>query len=280
MKNIGFKNVFFFALSGFLLSSCYKSFDPDSYKPTFTVGGYASSSEIGAGHLIGYWAFDGSYIDSVSKTVGTGVNAGFTTGFKGQAMQGSANGYVISDLPAAIKNMKSFTINFWINTPQNTSGMVAPVVITNINDFWGSLEMFYENGSTATSANMKVHYGWAQANNWFTTSMLSNPWNAWQNIALTYDAATSTFKLYQGGSLVSGGTLTVAGLGNAQFTAGATKIIFGTEQFQVTPSLGTAGGAQGWAGYLKGQLDEVRIYDIALPASDLQALITLQGKGK
>jgi hypothetical protein len=69
-------------------------------------------------------------------------------------------------------------------------------------------------------------------------------------------------------------------LGNAAFPAGASKIIFGTEQFQTTPSLGTAGGTQGWAGYLTGQLDEVRIYDVALSASDLKALIILQGKGK
>jgi len=79
---------------------------------------------------------------------------------------------------------------------------------------------------------------------------------------------------------VTGGTLTVAGLGNASFVDGATKIIFGTLQFQTTPSLGTAGGSQGWAGYLTGQLDEVRVYDVALSASDLKALIILQGKGK
>lgn len=279
MKNLRIKNILFLITGSLLFSSCYKSFDPNSYKPTFTVGGYASSADIGKGHLVGYWAFDGSYIDSVSNTAATGVNTGFSNGFKGQALQGSANGYAISDLPAAIKNLKSFTIDFWVNTPQNTAA-TAPISISNLNDFWGSLDMFYENGSTASSANFKVHYGWEQANNWFTTGFLSNPWNAWQNIALTYDAASSTFNLYQGGSLVTGGTLTVAGLGDAAFPAGATKIIFGTLQFQATPSLGTAGGSQGWAGYLKGQLDEVRIYDVALSASDLKALIILQGKGK
>ena len=279
MKNIGLKNMLLILSGTFICTSCYKKFDPNSYKPTFTVGGYASSSEVGQGHLVGYWAFDGSYIDSVSNTVATGVNTGFSNGFKGQALQGSANGYAISDLPAAIKNLKSFTIDFWINTPQNNAA-TAPISISNLDDFWGALDMFYENGSTATSANLKVHYGWDQANNWFTTAFLSNPWNAWQNIALTYDASTSTFNLYQGGSLVNGGTLTVEGLGNAAFPARATKILFGTLQFQATPSLGTAGGSQGWAGYLAGQLDEVRIYDVALTASDLKALIILQGKGK
>lgn len=261
------------------LSSCYKSFNPKSYQPTFTVNGYASSADIGNGSLVAYWAFDGNYLDSVSNTAGTGVNTSFGAGFKGEALQGAASGYVISDLPSAVKNLNSFTIDFWINTGQNTSGIIAPIVISKDNDFWSSLDMFYENGSTATSANFKIHY-FGQSEVWFTSAFLTNPWNAWENIALTYDATSSTFNLYQGGSLVTGGTQTAAGLGNLDFSSAATKIVFGTEQFNCDPSIGTAGGAQSWASYLTGQLDEVRIYSKALSATDLQSLIILQGKGK
>lgn len=279
MKNILIKSeqLLIIVICSISLTSCYKSFDPDSYKPEFTVGGYASSAEIGAGHLIGYWSFNGNYTDSISNTTATGVGTSFTTGFLGQALQGAANGYVISDLPAAIKNMNSFTIDYWINTPQNTSGILTPICISRDNEYWGALDMFYENGSTASSANLKVHFN-GQSEVWFTNGIVANPWNAWQNIALTYDAASSTFTLYQGGSKVA--STTAAGLGNAVFPVTATKIIFGTEQFQCSPSIGTAGGAQGWADYLKGQMDEVRIYNIALTEADLQALIILQGKGK
>lgn len=261
----------------FSLSSCYKKFDPKSYQPAFTFNGYTSVAEIGAGSLVGYWAFDGSYIDSISKTAATGVGTSFAGGFKGQAFQGGDKAYVISDLPNAIKNLTSFTIDYWIKTPQNTTGILAPVVISRTDQFWGALDMFYENGSTATSGNLKVHYN-GQSEVWFTNGNITNPWNSWVNIALTYDAATSTFTLYQGGNKVA--SQTAAGLGNLVFPATATKIIFGTEQFQTTPSLGTAGGAQGWAAYLTGLMDEVRIYNKALTASDLQALIVLQGKGK
>lgn len=261
----------------FSLSSCYKKFDPKSYQPAFTFNGYTSVAEIGAGSLVGYWAFDGSYIDSISKTAATGVGTSFAGGFKGQAFQGGDKAYVISDLPNAIKNMTSFTIDYWIKTPQNTTGILAPVVISRTDQFWGALDMFYENGSTATSGNLKVHYN-GQSEVWFTNGNITNPWNSWVNIALTYDAATSTFTLYQGGNKVA--SQTAAGLGNLVFPATATKIIFGTEQFQTTPSLGTAGGAQGWASYLSGLMDEVRIYNKALTAGDLQALIVLQGKGK
>lgn len=278
MKNLLVKQSMLVVIIGcILLTSCYKSFDPKSYQPQFTVNGYGSSNDIGSGSLVGYWAFDGSYMDSVSTTSGTGVNTSFTSGFKGQALQGSSTGYVISDLPNAIKNLKSFTIDYWINTPQNTTGILAPICISKTNDFWGALDMFYENGSTATSANLKVHFN-GQSEVWFTNGIVSNPWNAWQNIALTYDASASTFTLYQGGSKVA--SQTADGLGDLVFPAAATNIIFGTEQFQCSPSLGTAGGAQSWASYLTGQLDEVRIYSQALSQSDLQALIILQGKGK
>jgi hypothetical protein len=264
-------------LCSVLFSSCYKKFDPKSYQPAFTVNGYTSSAAIGAGSLVGYWAFNGSYVDSVSNTAATGVNTSFTGGFKGQALQGSANGYVISDLPTAIKNLKSFTIDYWINTPINSTGILAPIVISRTNEFWGALDMFFENGSTAVSGNLKVHFN-GQSEVWFTNGFISNPWGSWLNIGLTYDAASSTFTLYQNGTKVA--SQTAAGLGNLVFPNTATKIIFGTEQFQTTPSLGTAGGAQGWASYLTGQMDEVRIYNKALSASDLQALIVLQGKGK
>ncbi|HMT95925.1 MAG TPA: hypothetical protein PKC62_04485, partial [Ferruginibacter sp.] len=145
------------AICGLLFSSCYKEFDPKSYQPVFSINGYASSSEIGAGHLVGYWAFEGHYKDSVSGAEATGVNTSFSSGFVGKAMQGGANAYAICDLPAGIKNVKSFTIDFWINTPQNTSGIITPITISKDDDFWGSLDMFYENGSTANSATFKVH---------------------------------------------------------------------------------------------------------------------------
>lgn len=259
-------------------TSCYKKYDYKDYQPTFTVGGYSSSNEIGAGHLVGYWGFEGDYVDSISNIAGTGVNTSFGTGFLGKALQGAANGYVISELPAAIKNMHSFTIDFWINTPQNTGGIITPICISNETTDWGALDLFYENGSTATSAPFKAHIN-GQSETWFTNSTFANPWNAWQNVALTYDAATSTFTTYQGGGKVA--STTTAGLGDFVFPATANNLIFGTEQFQCVPTIGTMpGGAQTWADFLRGQLDEVRIYDVALSEADLKALIILQGKGK
>ena len=51
-------------------TSCQKSFDPASYAPAQTFGGYAASREIAASNLVGYWGFENTLTDSVSNTNG------------------------------------------------------------------------------------------------------------------------------------------------------------------------------------------------------------------
>ena len=264
------------SITGLLLTSCYNGFDPKSYAPAFTINGFTASRDIKKSNLVGYWAFEGSYIDSVTNTAATNVGTSFVNGFKGKAMQGANNAYVISTVSSAVANLHSFTISYWINTPQNTSGIVGTVNISRTDDFWGNLDMFYENGSTATSSVFKTHvnnYG----NGAWVVNTINNPWGSWMNITVTYDQATSTFVTYVNGSSI--GSMVQSGFGSVIFQ-NATKLIFGTVQFQTTPSLGTAGGSQGWASYLTGIMDEVRIYNAPLSAAEVNSLVVLQGKGK
>ena len=114
--------------------------------------------------------------------------------------------------------------------------------------------------------------------NTYAVDNLSNIFDAWTNVGVTYDAATSLFTLFINGNKINSsslgsvsGPLSFADVGN---------IVFGTTQFQTTPSQTSGASSQGWASYLTGQLDEVRIYNKALTAQELQALIVLQGKGK
>ena len=129
------KGLLLVMISGLLLTSCYKKFDPKSYQPAFTVNGYSSVSQIGAGSLVGYWAFNDSYIDSVSNTAGTGVNTSFTGGFKGQALKGALNGYALTSPSNAIKNLQSFTITEWINTPPPSTGIIGIFSLSNTTHF-------------------------------------------------------------------------------------------------------------------------------------------------
>lgn len=281
MKKYIINGLFLFsALSSMLFTSCYKKFDTKSYQPEFTINGFTSSSAIGDGSLVGYWAFEGSYIDSVSKTAGTGVSTSFTPGIVGQSLQGVNNGYVLSDLTDGIKNLSSFTVDFWINNPM-PAGVFSPFCVAGTDVGWQGILNFYFDNNTSNSSNFKLHYTDDQTTpneQWLTLGALSNPWNSWVNIAVTYNATSSTFNLYQGGTLVL--SQTISGLGNLVLPATASNIIFGALPSETTPPVGTDTAPQDWQGFLTGQLDEVRVYNKALTQTELQALIILQGKGK
>ncbi|WP_026768174.1 LamG-like jellyroll fold domain-containing protein [Asinibacterium sp. OR53] len=263
--------------SSMLLSSCYKKFDPSSYAPALSIGGYTSAKSIAPGNLVGYWSFDNNVTDSVTNTAGTNVGVGFVNGIKGAAMQGGVNKYVLFNPGSGIQNLQSFTVTSWVNSPQNTNGIAGILDIANTNSFWGNLTIFFENGGTATNANLKVHVNNNGKDAWLGNYNITNAWNVWMNIAVSYDAASSTFKVFVNGSKIA--TQVVANFGPLQFQ-NATKMVFGTVQFQTTPSLTSATSSQPWASFMTGQLDEVRIYNKALAESDINALVKLEGRGK
>lgn len=264
-------------ICGGLFSSCYKKFDPKSYAPELSIGGYTSSAEIAPGNLIAYWAFNGSYVDSVSGNNGENTGTTFTGGVKGQAMKGAENAYVLFDPTNAILSAQSFTITYWVNSPQNTDGIVGLVNLSNKSNFWGNIDMFFENGSSADKAILKMHVFSNGMDAWLGNYEVNNIWNVWTSVALSYDATTSTFKVFVNGSKIA--TQTVENYGPIQFQNSG-KMVFGTVQFQTDPSLTTGSGHQDWASYLTGALDEVRMYNVALSEEDINSLVKLEGRGK
>jgi hypothetical protein len=259
------------------LSSCMKEFNPKSYAPPLSIGGYTSTSQVAKANLVGYWSFNGNVVDSVSNTAGTAVGTSFTGGVVGQALQGANNSYVVSATPAAIQNLTSFTFTSWVHSPQNTNGIVGIMDIAHADNFWGNLTVFWENGGTATSGNLKIHVNNNGVDAWLGNYAVADPWDKWINIAVSYDETSSTFKIYINGSILA--TKTQAGYGPLHFQL-ASNMVFGTVQFQTNPSLTSATTSQSWASYLTGQLDEVRIYNKALSDNDVSAIVKLDGRGK
>jgi hypothetical protein len=210
------------------------------------------------------------------------VSTNFSTGIKGAALQGTDKGYVISTPSNSIINLQSFTVALWANVPQNTKATWGLVNLSNTADFWGNFDIFFENGSTSTNAVFKYHVeNWQTATKdnetWSDALNIGDVWNKWVHLAVTYDAGSSTFVTYVNGASVN--TKVNAGNGPLKFQ-NASALIFGTAQFNVTPSIGTAGGPQDWAGYTPGKLDEIRIYKVALNAEEIKALYQLEKLGK
>lgn len=259
----------------FSLQSCQEK--PNDYAPALTIGGYTSSDEIASESLIAHWGFNGNLNDTISQTAGTNSGTTFITGVKGQALKGADEAYVVSNTPPNVQTLKSFTVSCWVNSPLNTDGIVGLIDVANSQAFWGNLTVFFENGGTENKGVLKIHVNNNGTDAWLGNYELTSPWNKWMHLAVTYDAASSTFVVY-----VNGGQKdkkVIAGYGPINFQ-NASKMVFGTVQFQTTPSLTSATGKQGWAGYLTGALDEVRIYNKALSAEDIGFLQKLEAKGK
>jgi len=148
--------------------------------------------------------------------------------------------------------------------------------------FWGSLAIFFDNGGSATTGVLKVHAfsitgSPSGKDAWEGGYTVANPWNTWINIMVTYSDATSTVNVYYNSGLA--GTNTVNGFAPLDWSK-AKKMVFGTLQFQTTPSLTANTGSQPWAGYLTGAMDQVRIYNKALSASEIRGLYGLEKAGR
>jgi hypothetical protein len=273
------------SFAGLMLSSCYKQFDPASYAPKFTINGFSSVDQIKHTNLIGYWAFQNSLIDSVSGVVATNSGTTFANGFIGKALSSTASNssYVQTNPSAALKSVQSFTISFWTNPTfvdadgnGQLDGAVGFITIANAGDFWGYLDWFADGNSTLTSALIKIHFRGGTSDTFIVQGGVAGLFGKWTNHTLVYDATTSKVTYYMNGAVLVPAT-TVPWTGAVNFS-GIGPLIFGTLQFQTNPSLGTAGGAQGWASYLTGLIDEVRIYNAVLTPAEVNALVVLQGK--
>jgi Concanavalin A-like lectin/glucanases superfamily len=274
-KSIAIRFIMVVAVS-MALVACFKEFDPDSYKPPFTISGFTAVDEIQPSSLVAYWSFDGIYVESKSNEEGTNVGTTFTNGFKAQALQGALNSYVTTNPPSGLTSMSSFTISFWVNTPPPSSGIIGLVSLAKPDGFWGNIEMFFENGSDNSNGKFRTVLFNGTSDRTFGTDGIKFLFDKWTHITATYDGATSTYKLYVNGSKAS--TIVADGYGELKVTNPG-KLVFGTVQFMTTPSSGCC-GPQPWASYLTGQLDEVRIYNKVLTDSEINALVVLQGKGK
>jgi len=269
----------------FMVYSCQKAFNSSTYNPTKplpTFGGYSSSKDIETSSLVAYWPFNSSLADSLSGTAGTGTGTSFSTGITGKGLQGSSTGYVVSAVPAAVQSLHSFTISTWVNMPQNTTGAVGLLGIANAQNFWGNFDIFFDNGATATTGVLKVHVfnnGLSSSGSdaWEGGYTVANPWNTWIQVLVTYDDTQSTVTVYYNGAVA--GTNTAAGFAPLNW-AGVKNMVFGTLQFQTTPSLTTNTGSQGWAANLTGTLDQVRVYNKVLSASEASALYNLEKLGR
>jgi hypothetical protein len=261
------------------LPACQKGFNTKSYapvKPLPSFDGYNSSNSIESASLVDYWNFSGSLTDSVSKLPGVATGTTFASGISGQGLQCNLNDYAICQPSAAIAKLQSCSVSTWVNTGPPTTGVIDYFTLANTGQFWGNMEMFFDNGSTNTDAHVRIHLSQNGSDNTFAAEV-PGCFGAWVNLIFTYDVSGACTLYLNGKSVATGtaGTLT----GPLAFT-NVGSVIFGCTQFTTNPSQTTATGSQPWAAFMVGKIDQVRVYNTVLTANEAAALYNLENLGR
>jgi hypothetical protein len=267
--------------ASFALTSCDKDDDDD------VDDGKIDPTTIATANLVAYFPFDGDATEEIASLTPTMMpNVTYVTGRRGQAYQGANEAHLLYTLPTSskLKSLTSFTLAMWFKSPLVT-GDPEPTVFEigkSTDFFWGNLKFALNRlDATADSLQLKAFFYkdgavWSgqhisYSNSAFVTGM-------WMHLVLQYDAVTSKYMIYKDGVKIE----TSEGVEN-RWAAGddvsprpplgelafvdADVINIGAWR---PKSEGTAEDA--WMGWFLGNLDELRVYDKALTATEVKAL--------
>jgi len=245
--------------------------------------------------LKSFWQFENNTTDEgENKLTGVSKNLTFVPGITGQAVKVGVDGYLL--LKAAdtvrypnefvaipgdtLKNLSSYTLAFWMNVVGPfTDGARGVFAISNNTEFWGNLEIFLENYSNAadpSEAFLKIHMfndskAPANGEQW-NELKIPGIFNKWSQLVITYNAANSQFSVFANGqpTSINNKVLDGGNYGKLKFK-GFNGMVLGNFAFQTAPPL-TNHGPESWARSLNGALDQFRIYNKALSATEILAL--------
>jgi len=205
--------------------------------------------------LVGYWAMNEGRASVFGDSSGNGTN-GILTGTTsptwvsgkrgtGLSFDGVSSRALISGSTMIPTGATQFTVAAWAKKNTAGGGMVA----------YKNGPFFLNMGTVLGNSNFVVHTsgGWAGAVGATTLNV-----GQWYHLALTYDSSNSLISLYVNGKLDGTGAQT-GGIGSAINCIG---VGYSSDGNCDTNSLG----------YFSGSVDDLRLYNRALAASEIQSL--------
>ena len=297
------RNCFFIAIVAILMSVAFNACKDDKKDP---VDPKVDPSTIAADNLIAYFPFDGNGNDEIGNLTPSNAATSKVTypdGRRGKSFEGAPDGSVsglLYALPAnsKLRDLKAFSFSIWMkmvpNTIETTDAPEQMVFhVDGTGDWiWGNLFFLQHRnwplGETERDlkfAEMDCYF-WKEdatvwkgqrGNGWFL-DVVTTP--QWRHIICTYDNVSSEFHAYVNGIHVTAfdGTPYTgvnrlqeedgAPLGDLKFT-NAEHLAIGAWCDRLR---GESLVDDAWAASFKGQLDEFRIYDRALTATEAKEL--------
>jgi hypothetical protein len=262
------------------------------------IGSYTNSSEIAPTDLVAYFPFDGSATDSKGSISGGTLTGGssFGTGKKGQAYQGTANGFISYANAGALANLTSFTTTMWINTTRHTGGAQGVFAVSKQDgSFWGNFFVIIEGAAANEGMLAKLHFEknvtpaianteqWLETGGNLRSGPLGDMYGNWRHIAFTYDETTSKVGLYVSGNQVTLDSATTNRKASGTTPLGAlafknaTRFVVGGFQNHLGAPYNTP---EVWMLPYTGKLDELRFYKKALSGSEINSLFQLELQGR
>ncbi len=197
-----------------------------------------------------------------------------TTGVSGTAMQGSSTAFIHYVSANDFGTSTSFTIAFWIQATLsqkdavNADGLLS---LPSTANFWSDVCIFVDHeSSTSDSMPLKFHFANGTADNWdfqyAGTKDIPHMFDGnWHQIAFTYDQTIETGTLY-----IDGAQYDQKSKETIAFDGAVTGFIVGG--FQEMLGIYDTQADNTWQSGWPGGIDQVRLYNTALAASDVQTL--------
>ena len=234
-----------------------------------------SSAPGGNSGLVGNWTFNGADIDWGSNTAydrsgsspannGTMINMSTTTspvaGISGQALKfdNNSQSYVDAGKQSSLNNLGPMTISMWVNPKSYSFNAGILASKSAISTFaWDGWLFYFFNSSGYV--RFQVSYD-ADATTISRNSSAGINLNKWQHVVVTWDGSSSptNIRIYFNNVDVSAGT---SGSGSIRDNDSLS-------------SFGIGGNTSDIRNF-NGLIDEVRVYNRALTASEIQALYNL-----
>jgi hypothetical protein len=243
------------------------------------LGDYPTDANPPGGPLKFYAAMDEKNVDSVRANYGTFNNASIVDGgVSGKCAQfdGSQNGYINYPSANDFGQSTSFSISFWINitmAQKDNNHAVGVLAFANSVNFWGNITFYADNNtkSPSDSMDLKIHFGDVNGgDNWnFAGYNFANAWpkmydGNWHQVAFTYDATAKIGTVYRDGAQFDQKTnQSIAFENSSQLVLGG---------FQQAAGITDSYSNNTWMAGFPGKMDNVRLYGVALSASDVKGI--------
>ncbi len=283
------------------VTACKKSDNPnnlpdiDPKKYEGKVDGYLSSDEIYPSNLVAYWNFDGNTTEKFSNSSPTtSSNQTFKNGgIKGQALNLNGGFLHYAKQFDAFKTtaLKSFTISTWVQVLNNGSKKTMVFQLARPGIFNGNINFVLETNTRQASVTdaITIHptfngqNGGMQdnlnaANGTFPFQSPKIGTDVWAHMVITYDAATGIFQVWGNGVKIGVPAWQNRGTDARLFNSFEPSEVIIGGNYNVIPGKSVSTDVS--FAPMVGSIDELRVYNIALPDAHIRALYNLGLAGK